>query len=278
MRPTSVVYTAMALIGLAVAIVVSVSVYRAGSTEVPLWTASVSPGPLSATHGFLGARCESCHTPTQGVEAASCLTCHATAAPELVTKPSTAFHMNIGECAGCHVEHQGRDRRPINMDHAVLATVGYARAATGQAHGLQVAVEAGNRHALAWLRARLAGSGADLVGGPLLPPPLSSETRATLDCAGCHANRDRHRTLFGRDCQACHNVDAWTIASFRHPSPRSQDCVQCHQAPPSHYMMHFEMMDRMIAGQANARVEQCFLCHQTDSFNNIKGVGWFKMH
>ena len=54
--------------------------------------------------------------------------------------------------------------------------------------------------------------------------------------------------------------------------------MQCHQAPPSHYMMHFEMMDRTITGQEHARVEQCYLCHQTDAWNNIKGVGWFKHH
>lgn len=43
-------------------------------------------------------------------------------------------------------------------------------------------------------------------------------------------------------------------------------------------MMRFEMMDKGVTGQKNARVEQCFLCHQTDAFNDIKGVGWFKMH
>ncbi|MFC7693716.1 cytochrome c3 family protein [Paeniroseomonas aquatica] len=107
--------------------------HRFGSEGVPLWTAAANPGPLSAAHDILGAQCEACHVPTRGVEAASCLTCHATAAPELVTKPSTAFHQNIGECAGCHVEHQGRGRRPVNMDHAVLVAAGHSRAATSGA-------------------------------------------------------------------------------------------------------------------------------------------------
>ena len=43
-------------------------------------------------------------------------------------------------------------------------------------------------------------------------------------------------------------------------------------------MMHFEMMDQTITGQEHARVEQCFLCHQTDAWNNIRGVGWYKHH
>lgn len=278
MRPTTLAYAALAALGLAAAIAVPAVVHRSGSARTPLWTAAASPGPLSTAHAFLGAQCEACHTPARGVEAPSCVTCHATAAPELVTKPSTAFHADIGECAGCHVEHQGRDRRPVNMDHAVLAAAGHARAAESGARGLAASGEAGLRHAVAKLQALLAGSAGDLAGGTLDRRPLPAGTTATLDCAGCHANRDPHRTLFGRDCQGCHNVDAWAVAGYRHPSPRSRDCVQCHQAPPSHYMMHFEMMDRTVSGQADARVEQCFLCHQTDAWNNIRGVGWYKHH
>ncbi len=277
MKISTLVYAGLAALGAAAAIGVPVAVYRSGSAEVPLWTAAASPGPLSAAHEFLGAQCESCHVPTQGVEAASCLTCHTTAAPELLTKPSTAFHANIGECAGCHVEHQGRDRRPVNMDHAVLAAFGHARSAEARA-GSPEAAETGLRHTLMQLQVLLGATGADLVGGPLDRRPLPTRAAAALDCASCHATRDPHRTLFGRDCQSCHTVDSWSITAFRHPSPSSPDCVQCHQAPPSHYMMHFEMMDRGITGQRNARVEQCYLCHQTDSWNNIRGVGWFDMH
>ena len=94
----------------------------------------------------------------------------------------------------------------------------------------------------------------------------------------CHATRDKHQGYFGQDCASCHVVKTWKIEGYLHPSPRSTNCTQCHKAPPSHYMMHFSMMDKTIAGQGKARVEQCFACHQTDSFNNIKGVGWVKMH
>jgi hypothetical protein len=37
-------------------------------------------------------------------------------------------------------------------------------------------------------------------------------------------------------------------------------------------MGHFIMMDRMVTGQEHATVNQCFLCHRTGSFNDIKGV------
>ena len=272
MRLAGFAYATLAAIGLAGAVLVPVALYRSGSAPMPWWAAAANPGRLSAAHDFLGAQCETCHTPTRGVEAASCLTCHAVAAPELLAKPSTVFHANIGECAGCHVEHQGRSRRPVNMDHAVLAMAAHASAVEADGGDREL------RHIFARLSALLNASGADLVGGTLGRRSLPAGALATLDCGGCHVNRDPHRTLFGRDCQGCHNTAAWTIGDFRHPSPRSQDCVQCHQAPPSHYMMHFAMMDRTITGQASARVEQCFLCHQTDAWNNIRGVGWYKHH
>ncbi|MCB4824931.1 cytochrome c3 family protein [Roseicella aerolata] len=128
MKATTVVYAVLGLVGLGATISVPVWLTRSGSDAIPFWTAAVNPGPLSAAHDFIGAQCETCHTPVLGVEARACLTCHATAAPVLLTKPTTAFHANIGTCAGCHVEHQGRDRRPINMDHSVLVMAARRRA------------------------------------------------------------------------------------------------------------------------------------------------------
>ena len=99
-----------------------------------------------------------------------------------------------------------------------------------------------------------------------------------LDCFACHSNRSPHRDLFGRECAECHLTTTWKVAGFKHPSPSSVDCAQCHQAPPSHYMGHFHMVSMMVAHQHHARVEQCYLCHQTDAWNDIRGVGWYKHH
>ena len=84
--------------------------------------------------------------------------------------------------------------------------------------------------------------------GPLRP------AEALLNCATCHQTKDRHRGLFGNDC------------------------AQCHQAPPSHSMMHFQMISMKVACQPNAKVSQCFLCHQTTSWNDSKGGDHFKHH
>lgn len=61
-----------------------------------------------------------------------------------------------------------------------------------------------------------------------------------LGCASCHSDREPHRALFGGDYAGCHETTKWRIVGCLHPSPTSRDCAQCHQAPPSHYMMHFK--------------------------------------
>jgi hypothetical protein len=99
-----------------------------------------------------------------------------------------------------------------------------------------------------------------------------------LDCATCHGTKDRHWGFLGSDCAQCHATSSWGIAAFRHPSPRSTECAQCHKEPPSHNMGHFTMMSARIAGRPHAKVEQCFLCHQTTSWNDIKDVGRIKHH
>jgi hypothetical protein len=117
-----------------------------------------------------------------------------------------------------------------------------------------------------------------LAEGDAGPHPGISRREAILDCAACHGTKDRHQGLFGKDCAQCHGTAKWTIPEFRHPSPQSTECAQCHQAPPSHYMGHFNMVSKRVACQPHADVRQCFLCHQTTSWNDIKGVGWYKHH
>ncbi|MDU0955263.1 MAG: cytochrome c3 family protein [Bradyrhizobium sp.] len=235
-----------------------VSLYQSGSASIPRWQAFFLPGPLSEKHRFLAGNCESCHAPTRGVEAAACIGCHSTAAADLAKQP-TAFHADVQDCRGCHVEHAGAIR-PIKMDHAALLGIGSHLKSGEQSHPSvpRQMVD-------------------DLKGFLGLPVSRLAE-KTGLDCASCHSNREPHRDLFGRECANCHETGSWRIAGFLHPSPASKDCAQCHQAPPSHYMMHFQMMDKGVTGQEHAQVNQCFLGHRTDSWNDIKGVGWFKHH
>ncbi len=226
------------------------------------WQRLAEPGKLSAAHQHLEQDCSACHTPVRGVEAVRCILCHANDEAVLQRQP-TAFHANVAGCKPCHPEHRGAAQRPTVMDHRALVRLGLRQLGTAAADSQSRAVRAA---LLRWM-------------DEATPPhERIGVEEAVLDCSTCHANDDRHFGLFGDDCAQCHATDRWVIPEFRHPSPRSTDCAQCHQAPPSHYMKHFNMISQKVAGRPRARVDQCFLCHQTTSWNDIKRVGWYKHH
>jgi hypothetical protein len=202
------IYLTLTILGVAAAVLVPVTIYRASSTAFPIWRSVASPGQLSALHDFLGSQCEACHTPVRGIEAASCLTCHAKDISNLRERPSAAFHVTIYDCRGCHIEHQG-GLRPIRMDHNVLVRIGLNSLRGSPALG------AGTHH---------------------------------LNCVACHGDRDLHQGFFGRACGACHETEAWTIAGYVHPPPTSTACAQCHQPPASHYSGHFFGMGMAAGG------------------------------
>ena len=232
----------------------------------------IRPGPLSPGHAYLATQCAACHVTNVGVTTAKCTGCHAND-ERLLGRQPTAFHASIAECAACHVEHQGLAIRPVAMDHVELARVGARTLA--RVSGTDPASAATLKSLETWLRIRIPGQLDE------------NSTAAALNCVGCHSTKDRHLGLLGKDCAQCHGMTKWTIAEFQHPSPRSTNCAQCHQAPPSHYMMHFEMISKKIAGQEDsqvagccgpAQVNQCYRCHQTTSWNDIRGVGYYKHH
>ena len=225
--------------------------------------AAVRPGELSPKHAYLADRCTSCHEPTVGVTVVNCTVCHATS-ERLLGRQPTAFHASVAECATCHVEHQRASVRPLVMDHVELARLG---ARTLQGASRTDADSAATLKSLEkWLRVR----------GPEQLDATSA--RESLNCAGCHDRRDPHFKHFGSDCAQCHTFETWKVSGYKHPSSRSKECVQCHQAPPSHAMGHFSMISQKIAGKEHARVDQCFECHNTTSWNDIVGVGFYKHH
>ncbi|MDR4481379.1 MAG: hypothetical protein R3B37_16730 [Nitrospira sp.] len=252
------------------------ALWESGANGVALWQEQVRPGNLSVAHVSLQNNCAACHTPVKGPVDVKCLGCHATNETLLQRQP-TAFHVNIGRCARCHIEHQGVHARLTKMDHVTLAEIGLKQLE-------QSAPDSEQKQAadqlVAWLRP---------VTMPASLPnqPSLTALEMILDCSSCHSTKDRHKGLFGRECMECHGTTKWTIAGFRHPSPRSIECAQCHQAPPSHYMMHFDMISKRIARQEDtqvrqccgpAQVNQCYRCHQTTSWNDIKGAGYYKHH
>lgn len=255
-------------------IVAALAIWAAARIPAITWQKQASPGSLSSAHSSMEQNCGACHTAFQGPVDSKCIGCHANNQALLQRQP-TAFHANIGNCAECHFEHQGVNARLITMDHNKLAELGFDLMAAAAPDSEQMKVRA---QLNGWLRMHEGTL-------PTTGHPRVTSLEATLDCASCHGTKDRHHGLFGKGCVSCHATTQWTIEDFQHPSPRSTDCAQCHQAPPSHYMMHFEMVSRKIAaqGQGNeccdgVQVNQCFRCHQTTSWNDIRGVGYYKHH
>lgn len=234
---------------------------------VSTWQAMVSPGALSGPHAFLENNCNACHTPISGVQASSCIVCHANNHTLLQRQP-TAFHADISSCVQCHREHQGPFKRPTEMDHSALTAIGLQQLESNPDPNSE------DRMTAQQLTYWLGGQDTDHPPGH----PALTANEMVLDCAACHKNDDRHFELFGNNCASCHATSAWTIPQFRHPPAASMDCAQCHQAPPSHYMMHFKMISQKVAGRPHANVEQCYKCHQTTSWPDIKDVGWYKHH
>lgn len=227
------------------------------------WQTQISPGKLSAAHAQLSTQCAACHTAVKGIDDAKCISCHADNKALLERQP-TAFHGIIGNCASCHIEHKGMDVNLRKMNHEALAQIGSKMIINGVniSNILDNSIQATNY-------------------------PLVSGLEATLNCANCHSTKDKHIGLFGQNCASCHATSQWTIPKFQHPSVNSIVCSQCHQAPPSHYMMHFDMVDKLVAARSNVtgngccegvKVNQCYSCHKTTSFNDIQGVGFYKHH
>ena len=248
------------VVAVALSASLAVAHFRTGSSALKQF---VSPGSLSPRHAYLGNRCESCHEPGAGVTVAKCTACHANS-ERLLGRQPTAFHASVEECSACHVEHQPANLRPLVMDHVELARVGVR---TLQRASRSDGDSAATLHSLeTWLRIRT-------------PAQMdAASARESLNCAGCHDSRDPHFKRFGGDCAQCHTLESWKVPGYQHPSPASKACVQCHEPPPSHLMPHFSMISQKFAHKEQARVEQCFECHNTTGWNDIVDVGFYKHH
>ena len=230
--------------------------------EAATWQRMASPGALSRAHASLENNCAACHTSVEGAVPSKCMLCHASDTALLQRQP-TAFHSSVSSCRECHLEHRGASARPTKMDHAALAAIGIGEL---ESHGGREELQLAS-----YLRSWSGDAGGDW-------PAHTTPEQAALDCNACHSTADPHVGLFGKGCVECHGTESWSVAEFQHPSSRSRDCAHCHQAPPSHYMMHFKMISAKVARKPHARVEQCFECHRTTSWNDIPGIGRYKHH
>jgi hypothetical protein len=98
-------------------------------------SASVSDGPLSASHVLFGAECGTCHTPGNGTPDVKCSACHEKAGDPLGSYSFARHYLyrsadfdrsapstSESACSACHVEHQGREASLSDVADATCAS------------------------------------------------------------------------------------------------------------------------------------------------------------
>ncbi len=227
--------------------------------QAAVWQQLTSPGKLSAAHARLENDCAACHSSFGGIDEIDCIACHALD-ERLLGWPENIFHADIGNCIGCHPEHLGRDLPPTRMDHARLSNLILKRLKSSGSLTDEPGLLVGQIEM--WLQHQDA---AEMTAEQSFQLPAEERL---LNCYACHPGSDIHTGLFGRDCAACHQVQAWTIPGYRHPTGRSSDCFECHKAPKSHFKGHFKKMP--------GRVGDCYMCHSTPSWLDIGHPPWYR--
>ncbi len=240
--------------------------------------AQLSPGPLHAVHARLeGLRqCLRCHD-SDGAMDRKCLDCHRALADRIAAGRGWHGRLHPADCAGCHVEHNGRD---VPLVHWDPPRDRFAHAATGFV---------------------LAGRHAELECRQCHRPDLvRDETvrRAKGDrldrtylglgtaCADCH--RDPHRGQMHRGCEECHNQRQWRPASrFDHDRSgfpltgrhRQVACARCHAptVPADGDTLvrytgieHGACLDCHRDPHRPSLGDDCNRCHTTDGWTEVR--------
>ena len=154
----------------------------------------ITPGPLSAAHAKLEARCDSCHASfRKDAQGGKCTACHRPIGTDIASR--SHFHGKFGpartqECKTCHSEHKGRGLALIRLNRQAFD------------HGL-------TDFALTGAHARTACAGCHGTG--------NNYRGVSSACVSCHGRKDPHRGQLGRACQSCHTTSAWKpVTGFDH--------------------------------------------------------------
>lgn len=191
--------------------------------------AQLSPGELHQSHAFLEglSNCGKCHGPHQQILSDNCLNCHATIKSSLTAETGLHGRNGYADCAGCHVEHQGRNYELIYWENGRKKFE----------HGL-TGYELKGKHT--GLECQKCHQPKNVTSKELLLADRRSLPQTYMglgqDCAGCHM--DEHRGQLQQPCQSCHNIDGWKPAhGFDHTKARFvltgkhaiTPCEKCHR-------------------------------------------------
>ena len=199
-------------------------------------TASLSTGPVSASHSNFGDRCNACHVRAfDRVPDEACLACHADIGAHVATGASSPIARRHGgeledsACVDCHGEHRGGATLATFPDSLCASCHGEDVTAGEEGADLllravdfasdhpefrpAVVLEAGSR---ARTRVSLAEKPKEQSGlrfphdKHLVARLKAPDGEVTLACTDCHAPDPRGTTMraiqFERDCRRCHSL------------------------------------------------------------------------
>ncbi|MCP3943679.1 MAG: hypothetical protein GY710_19675 [Desulfobacteraceae bacterium] len=224
-----------------------------------------NPGPLSTSHLFLLDNCNACHTTARSVDPEKCRFCHDTDAI-VFNRQVVSFHSTITSCKECHVEHHKTRTQPTLMNHDALTLIfkrqilkndsmNGSKSDTPQEY---------TEHKLHEFEKILSDR-----------YPLVDAKEAILNCTTCHSDQDPHQGSFGSSCIECHTIDKWSVPGYIHPPDTNRDCKQCHIGPLCHYTPMFKKRCEKMLGKKDTDVNACYVCHTVNSWQYLKGIGWF---
>ena len=218
--------------------------------------AQLSPGDLHRSHAHLEglSRCTNCHEIGNKDFSDRCLACHQILKARVEQGLGLHGKEAYGDCAACHVDHQGRDFTLIHwgdqgreaFDHR---ETGYALV------GKHREAECRDCHQAKHIAAP---ESFKTAGKDLNSTFLGLETA----CITCHA--DIHGGSLGEDCASCHSAESWTVLrGFNHADTRfpllgkhrNVACANCHAG------LSTETRARPLSF-APLGFERCGDCHQ----------------
>jgi hypothetical protein len=223
----------------------------------------LSPGPVSESHANIEGDddCVKCHQSGNQVVAGLCLACHKDLGAEL--SAGRGLHgrqYQAKPCAGCHVEHVGRNTKLIRWPGGAMERLD---------HGLVGWALEGGHAKVACLRCHSQTS----------PQHRARFVGTATTCAGCH--KDPHGGRFATECQRCHTAAAWKAfdrGRFDHRLARFPltgahlgiGCEKCHTGtPPRWQPLAFATCDACHADPHNGQLKPrpCTACHDTGGWN-----------
>jgi hypothetical protein len=234
----------------------------------------ISPGDLTTAHSKLEgmSNCTKCHELGEQVSKDKCLDCHKEI--KSLINAGRGYHSSSEskskDCWACHSEHNGRNFRIINFNAKSFNHDKAGYTLTGK----HAKTKCEDCHKT------------EFISDKELKKRKGTYLGLNDDCESCH--EDYHQKSLGNKCENCHNTEAFRPApKFDHQKARftltgkhqDVDCIKCHKKETLNGKEFQRFKDIAFSNCNSCHKDvhngkfgpDCQSCHQTSSFNTIKG-------